>query len=137
VELLRRKSGSSGIENREYGRGDPSHRPHDTLYLQKLALTSPTSGGRSVGIVRSRTQATEFVCFIGRVQENQVEPKLNETYQLLAYADDVNLLGDNIDSIQKHRENVIDPGKVGLNGKAEKRSICCCLITRMQVKIMT
>jgi hypothetical protein len=33
------------------------------LYPQKLLLTSPTSGGRSVGIVRSRTQATEFVCF--------------------------------------------------------------------------
>jgi hypothetical protein len=30
------------------------------LYLQKLALTSPTGGGRSVGIVRSRTKATEF-----------------------------------------------------------------------------
>jgi hypothetical protein len=34
------------------------------LYLQKLALTSPTSGGRSVGIVRSQTQATEFVLFL-------------------------------------------------------------------------
>jgi len=30
------------------------------LYPQKLALTSPTSGGRSVGIVRMRTKATEF-----------------------------------------------------------------------------
>jgi hypothetical protein len=30
------------------------------LYPQKLALTSPTNGCRSVGIVRSRTQATEF-----------------------------------------------------------------------------
>jgi hypothetical protein len=30
------------------------------VYPQKLALTSPTSGGRSVGIVRSRAQATEF-----------------------------------------------------------------------------
>jgi hypothetical protein len=30
------------------------------LYLQKLALTSPTSGGRSVGVVHSRTQATGF-----------------------------------------------------------------------------
>ena len=28
------------------------------LYPQKLALTSPTGGGRSVGIVRSRTKAT-------------------------------------------------------------------------------
>ena len=30
------------------------------LYPQKLALTSSTGGGRSVGIVRSRTKATEF-----------------------------------------------------------------------------
>jgi len=30
------------------------------LYPQKLARTSPTSGGRSVGKVRSRTKATEF-----------------------------------------------------------------------------
>ena len=30
------------------------------LYPQKLALTSPTGGGRSVGIVRSRNKATEF-----------------------------------------------------------------------------
>ena len=33
------------------------------LYPQKLALTSPTGGGRSVGIVRVRTKATEFVFF--------------------------------------------------------------------------
>jgi len=30
------------------------------LYPQKLALTSPTGGCRSVGIVRVRTKATEF-----------------------------------------------------------------------------
>ena len=30
------------------------------LYPQKLALTSPTGGGRSVGVVRLRTKATEF-----------------------------------------------------------------------------
>jgi hypothetical protein len=50
----------SGLENREYYRRDESRRPRDTLYPQKLTLTSPTSGGRSVGIVRSRTQATEY-----------------------------------------------------------------------------
>jgi hypothetical protein len=33
------------------------------LYPQKLALTSPTGGGRSVGIVRSRTKAMEFSFF--------------------------------------------------------------------------
>jgi hypothetical protein len=61
-ELLERKSSGSGLENREYGIEDPLRWPRDTLYLQKLSLTSPTSGGRSVGIVRSRTKATEF-CF--------------------------------------------------------------------------
>ena len=35
------------------------------LHPQKLALTSPTGGGRSVGIVRVRTKATEFVCCYG------------------------------------------------------------------------
>jgi hypothetical protein len=33
------------------GRGDPLRWPRDTLYPQKLALVSLTSGGRSVGIV--------------------------------------------------------------------------------------
>jgi hypothetical protein len=35
------------------------------LYPQKLALISPTGGGRSVGIVRSRTKATEFSFSLG------------------------------------------------------------------------
>jgi hypothetical protein len=48
-ELLGRNSSSSGLENREYGHWDPVCWPHDALYPQKLALTSPTSGGRSVG----------------------------------------------------------------------------------------
>jgi hypothetical protein len=52
----------SGEENRDHGRKDPSRWPRDTFYPQKSALASPTSDGRSVGIVRSRTQATEFVC---------------------------------------------------------------------------
>jgi uncharacterized protein YaiE (UPF0345 family) len=57
---FRRKCNGSGLEIREYCRRDPSRWLHGTLYPQKLALTSRTSGGRSVGIVRSRTQATEF-----------------------------------------------------------------------------
>jgi hypothetical protein len=57
---LEKKNSVSGIENRGYGRKDPSRLPHGTLYPQKLPTTSPTSGGRSVGIVRSPTQATEF-----------------------------------------------------------------------------
>jgi hypothetical protein len=59
-ELLERKSSGSGLEILEHGRRDPSFWPHGTLYPQELALTLPTSGGRSVLIVRSRNQATEF-----------------------------------------------------------------------------
>jgi hypothetical protein len=59
-ELLERKISGSGLESREYRRMDTSLWPRDFLYPQKLVLTSLTSGGRSVGIVRSLTQATEF-----------------------------------------------------------------------------
>jgi hypothetical protein len=59
-QLLERKSSSSGLEIREYGHRDNSRWPRGTLYPQKSALTSPTSGGRSVGIVCSQTQAMEF-----------------------------------------------------------------------------
>jgi hypothetical protein len=51
-----------GLETRKYGRRDPSRWPRGTFYPQKLALTSLTSGCRLVGIVRSRTKATECVC---------------------------------------------------------------------------
>jgi hypothetical protein len=51
------------FDYREYGRRDPSRWPRGTLYPHKLAITSPISGDRSVGIVRSRTQTTEFSSF--------------------------------------------------------------------------
>jgi hypothetical protein len=59
--LLGRNSSGSGLENWEYGRKDPSLWPRDTLDPRKLVLTSPTSGGRSFGIVCWRTKATELL----------------------------------------------------------------------------
>jgi hypothetical protein len=59
-ELSERKSSGSSPEIREYDRRDPSRWLRGTLYLQTLALTSPISGGRSDGVVRSRTQTTEL-----------------------------------------------------------------------------
>jgi hypothetical protein len=43
--------------------GESLRWPCDTLYPLKLVLTSLISGGRSVGIVRLRTQAMEFSFF--------------------------------------------------------------------------
>jgi hypothetical protein len=66
-ELLGRTRSGFGRGNRECDLGDPPLWPRDTLYPQKLTLTSPTSGGRSVGIILSRTEATELVLVISQL----------------------------------------------------------------------
>jgi hypothetical protein len=54
IEELFQGNSGSGIENQNLTTvGDSLRWPHDTLYPLKLTLTSPTSGGRSVGIVRA------------------------------------------------------------------------------------
>jgi hypothetical protein len=73
---------------------------------------------------------------IRKVQENQAGLKLNRTHQLLAYADDVNLLGDNMDNINKNTQTLIDARKeLGLEVNVEKTKYMWCLGTRMQAKI--
>jgi hypothetical protein len=58
---------------------------------------------------------------IRKVQENQVGLKMNGTLELLAYDDDVNLLGDNIDTIKKSTETLTDASKeIGLKTNVEK-----------------
>jgi hypothetical protein len=57
---------------------------------------------------------------IRKVQENQVGLKLSGTHQLLVYADDVNLLGGNINTMNKNAETLIAASKeVGLEVNIE------------------
>jgi hypothetical protein len=58
---------------------------------------------------------------IRKVQENQVGLRLNGTHQLLVYAGDVNLLGDNIATMKRNTQSLIDASKeVGLEVNTEK-----------------
>jgi hypothetical protein len=60
-ELLGRKRSGSGLEIYNTAVGI-RHANHVVPSIRKkFALTSPTSGGRSVVIVRSQTQTTELV----------------------------------------------------------------------------
>ena len=48
---------------------------------------------------------------IRRVQVNQDGLKLNGTHQFMAYADDVNILGGSVDTVNKHAETLVTAAK--------------------------
>jgi hypothetical protein len=70
---------------------------------------------------------------IRKFQENQLGLKLNGTHQLLAYADDVNVPGDNTDTIKKNTENLISASKkVGIEVNTEETTNKYMLLSHCQ-----
>jgi hypothetical protein len=58
---------------------------------------------------------------IRKVQENEVGLELNGAHQLLVYVDDINLLGDSVNTIKENSGTPLEASKdIGLEINAEK-----------------
>ena len=83
-----KKVAAPGLENKRLTAVGTRCADHVTpLYPQKLALTLPTGGGRSVGIVRVRTKATEFsfTIYYTIIDINQVRYTVRITAKIVSH----------------------------------------------------
>jgi hypothetical protein len=72
IAALFQGNSGSGLENRKFTTvGEPLRWPRDTLYPLKLALTSPTSGGRSVGRYSSLADSSHGVFMGASIKHDQ------------------------------------------------------------------
>jgi len=80
--------------------------------------------------------ALEYV--IRRVQVNQDGWKLNDTHQLLVYADSVNILGGSVDTVMKNAEALavvsVETGQE-VNADKSMYSTWSCVKIRMQDEV--
>jgi hypothetical protein len=84
----------------------------EVLIGKNLSDSSPIQNGLKQGDALSPllfNVAAEYA--IRKVLENQVGLKSNGAHQLLAYADDLNLLGDNVENTRQNIETLSDASK--------------------------
>ena len=78
--------------------------------------------------------ALEYV--IRRVQENRIVLELNGKHKLLAYADDVNMLGENLQTVRQNTEILIKASKdIGFEVNSEKTKYMITSRNKIQYKI--
>jgi hypothetical protein len=87
-----------------------------------LSATFPIQNGLNHGdalLLLLFNYALDYV--IWKVQENQVSLEISGTHQLLVYADNINLLGDNKNNIIENTETLLEARRnAGLEINAEK-----------------
>jgi hypothetical protein len=92
------------------------------------------NGLKKGGALPPRFFSFDLEYAIRRVQVNQESWKLNDTHQLLVYADDVNILGGSVYTIKKNAEALVVASKEsGLEVNADKTTYM--IISRDQEKV--
>ena len=101
---------------------------------RSLSDVFPIHWGLKQGDALTPLLSTYLDCAIRRVQENRIGLDMNGKYQLLVYADYVNMLGKNLQTVRENAEIFIKASKdIGLEVNSDKTKY---MITSRQQNII-